>query len=75
MPGEMPGEMPGGYFPLVFPQRFGRVREKENLTPRRLHEVSQVLSKYVWITIYELRFNLSLNLNVRSGRRNPSDTK
>ena len=34
MPGVMPGETTGEYFPLVFSQLFGRVREKGNLPPR-----------------------------------------
>ena len=34
MPGVIPGEMPGGYFPLLFPPKIGRLREKGNLPPR-----------------------------------------
>ena len=33
----MPGEISGEYFPLLFPNQFGRVREKENIPPRRRH--------------------------------------
>ena len=47
MPGVIPGEIPWEFFPLVFPQKNGRLREKGDLPARQLPDYQRTrMRKY-----------------------------